>query len=332
MTGHRFRAVAVAIVAVSSVAACSASTPTDLTGSNPLFSAPPTASTAPSEVASAPPTPAPLTGLPGMAGGTAVAVPIEIGDGAPVPVGLADADMVSVEFGEQGSIHLVGIFQSKYPERVGPLAAARPSDLKLLNTLDPLIVQYGATSGVLDTAKSVHVAVRTAGGSSGFSSAGSRYYANVATLHSAIKTTPTPFFEYADAGQALSRVDVGTVTKLVVSAPGHAPMTWTYDDAAHLWQSTVGGVRVATTNLVIMTMAYTTKHVSSLGRDLSFADPLGDGKAVVVSNDSMVAASWHKKSFDYALNLLGPDQDTPELAPGSTWILLAPTGSKVATS
>jgi hypothetical protein len=320
-------------VAVSSVAACSPS-PTDLSGSKPLFSNPPvTPSVSPSAQASAPSVPAPLTGIPGAAaGGGVLVIPYAVGAGKPAPVGLGDADIVSLEFAEQGTLHIVGVFQSKYPSKVGPVGALRPSDLKLLNTVNPLIIQSGGTSGVLDTAKSFHLIVHSASKSSGFSASGSNYFANAGVLKSAAKGVPTPMFSYADSGQALSRLDVNPATKLVVTAPGHAAMTWTYDGAAKVWHAKIDGITATATNLVVMTTPYTTKHVSSLGKDLSFANPLGDGKAVVVSGDATIAATWHKRSFDYALNLLGPDSDLAQFAPGSTWILMAPTGSKVTTS
>src|ERR1700710_633056 len=115
MTGHRFRAVAVAIVTVSSVAACSP-TPADLSGSKPLFSsAPASSSPSPSASASAPSVPAPLSGVPEpTAGGGVLAIPYAVGSGAPAPTGLGDADIVSLEFAEQGTLHIVGVFQSKY--------------------------------------------------------------------------------------------------------------------------------------------------------------------------------------------------------------------------
>ena len=73
--------------------------------------------------------------------------------------------------------------------------------------------------------------------------------------------------------------------------PGHAAITWTYDSATNTWHTRIGGVLMTTTNIVIITTAYTTKHVSALRKDLTFADPLGTGKATVVAGDSTISAT-----------------------------------------
>ncbi len=274
-----------------------------------------------------------MTGLPGAGSGSAVVVPVNVAKGVPAPVGFGDADIVSIEFSEAGAFHLVGIFQSKYPTKVGPLAEVRPSDLKLVCTTNPLIAQTGAPAGFLDTAKTFQLTVRTGSKSgSGFASSGGSMYADPNTLRVGAKGTPNGMFEYADIGRALSRLNVDTASKVVVAVPGHAAITWTYDSATNTWHTRIGGVLMTTTNIVIITTAYTTKHVSALRKDLTFADPLGTGKATVVAGDSTISASWSKKTFNSALNLLGPDQDTPQLTAGQTWIMMVPATAKVTAS
>jgi Protein of unknown function (DUF3048) N-terminal domain len=327
---HRSRAVTVAIVALVATAACSSPKPQQIVGTQPQASA---SAAAPSPSPSPVSEPLePLTGLPGTATGAAVVVPFDIAKGAPKPVGIADADIVSVEFSEQGTLRLVGIFQSKSPSKVGPVGAARPSDLKVVDTESAIIAQSGATIGTVETAKAFHVTIRSPGRSApGFSSSGRSVYVNPTAVRGTDKTAPPAMFEYS-TGRPLSRVAVSTVHRVVIAAPGHTPLTWTLDATTKLWHTTIAGIVMTTPNLVILTTPYTTKYVSSEGRNLSFAAPLGSGKATVVASDGAIAASWYKKGFDGFLNMLGPDQDTPQLTAGTTWIMLAPTGSKVTTS
>ncbi len=333
MTNHRFRAVAFAIVTMAALAACSSPKPNPLVGSQaPPPSVAPTSSGTPSQSA-APATFEPMTGLPGAGTGSVIAVPINVGKGAPAPVGLADADIVSLEYSEAGGMHLVGMFQSKYPSKVGPLAEVRPSDMKIVCTTNPLIVQTGAPSGFLDTAKSLNLTVHTGSRSTaGFAQSGSSLYAEPNVLRAGAKGQPNAMFEYAQAGEALSRLNVDQVSKVVVTVPGHVSITWTLDGTTKVWHTQIGGVTMTTTNLVIITSPYMTKHVSALRRDLTYSDPLGSGAATVVAGDSKIAATWSKKSFNSALNLLGPDQDTPRLTAGPTWLMLTPPGSKVTAS
>jgi DUF3048 family protein len=329
---RRLRSMALVLAAVAAVAACSTSKPASpsadqlpLPSSTPsaIIASPPASTTAPAE---------PLTGLPGSADGAAVAVPIDLGADAR---GLADADIVSAEFDEHGLIHAVAIFQAHVTSKAGPLALIRPSDLKLVSQTNPLIAQTGSPAGFLDTAKSVHLTVRSPGrGSHGFTSSGGSDYVDIDSLRASVKgmNEPAPMFQYADPGQPVSLKDVSTAHKLVVKVSGHTTMTWTYDASKKQWLTTISGIQVATTNVVVMTTPYITKHISALRQDLTYANPLGSGKSTVLAGDGRISATWYKKNFSSALNLIGPDQNPPSLLPGSTWILLVPSKSTVSSS
>ncbi len=335
---RRPRSIVVAVALVAASASCSAHA-ADL-GSAPTPSGT-ASSAAPSSTPSAPVSTAPvgpiqpLTGLVGSATGSAVAVPVDSMSGSPAPTGLESADIISVEFGEGSLLRLVSMFRSHPATRVGPVGMVRPSDAKFINEARPLIAQTGAPKGFIEQATAASLTVRSASsGAPGFSRAGNSEYVNVDALRSAAKATTPPLsmFSYASADRSISLSGVTAVTRVVIASPGHPTITWAYDSAQKLWKSTIGGAAVTTANLVILTTPYLTKHVSSLRKDLTFANPVGQGKGIMVSGGSKVAVSWDKRNPLLAMNFLGPDQNTPELTPGRTWIFLTPTGATVTTS
>jgi hypothetical protein len=337
---HRLRSVVapVALIATAASAGCSSPAGAQL-GTPPLSSGttPSEGSPAPTATASTGPVgpPEPLTGVPGSAIGAVVAVPIDVAAGRPAPVGLGDADMVSVEFSEAGLIRLVGLFQSRSAARVGPAAMFRPSDLKFVGQTAPVIAQFGAPAGFLADAQISHIAVRSAfSGAPGFSFTGSTPYVNTAALRAAAKGAPAPLsmFSYASTGGAVSRSGVTGVHRISIAVSGHPTIVWTFNTSSHLWQSTIGGAAVTTANLVVLTTPYLTKRVPVLKRNLTYANPVGTGKGILAASDSEIAVTWDKRDPLLAMNFLGPDQNTPQLTPGNTWIFLTPAGAAVTAS
>lgn len=327
---------ATATTAVTAACSSASSKPTAVDQPLSTISPSPTAGLHASPSPAAPTNPAapsgpvePLTGLPGTAGGAVVVVPMNVTAGGSAPHGLAGADVVSVDFGEHGLFHLAAMFQSHSEAKVGPAAEIRPSDLRVILQSRALIAQSGSPSGFLDVAKSIGLTVRKPG-ESGFSGD----YVDTSALRSGVKNPPKPagIFQYGTPGQPVSVSSVSTARKVSVKVSGHSTITWTFDAAKKIWSARVGAVSVSTANIVIITSPYVTKHVSAMRRDVTFANPLGQGKASVFAGSQHIAATWYKKNILSALNFLGPDQDTPNLVPGSTWILLVPSKAKVTVS
>jgi hypothetical protein len=145
-------------------------------------------------------------------------------------------------------------------------------------------------------------------------------------------TVTGPMFEYAGAGVPLSASNVTTISTVAISVKGHSTMTWHYTPTTKSWHTTINGTTVTTTNLIIMTTAYTSKSVHALKRTVTFANPNGSGAARIVAGPQTVSAKWFKKNLGAALNMLGPDQAVPQLWPGRTWIYMIPSGSSVRVS
>ena len=261
-------------------------------------------------------------------------VPIAVSRGGAGPAGLGSADLVGVDYAEQGTVRLIGVFQSRNASRAGPVTELRPSEARLFAQTGGAAAESGTPSGFLAVAKAIGLSYVSTSTSGVFSTHGGARYADVASLRSHVskKTVTGPMFEYATAGQPVSGKSVKTASQVTVQVSGHATMTWHYDKTSKLWHSSINGTDVAAVNLVVLTTGYTTKFVHALKRNVTFAQPQGTGAAQVVAGPQSITASWFKKYPTSALNMLGPDQTVPQLTPGSTWIFMVPKGSSVRVS
>jgi hypothetical protein len=335
---YRARAVAaiIAVAGVGLITGCTAKSPVSLAAATPSSTG-----TAPSAAPSVAPTPAasgpraPLTGLAisAISGVRTVVVPIAIVKGGHGPAGIGSADIVGVDYAEQGTIRLLAAFQSLASTEAGPVGSLRPSDARLFAQTGAAIVEGGTPSGFLDVVKAAGLSYVSSSGS-GFSKRGDRSYADITSVRSHLSggAAPAPMFEYATAGQPVSGVGVKAVTAVTVEVSGHASIVWKYDSKSKMWGSSVNGTSVTTANLVILTTPYTTKFVHALKRNATFAEPQGTGAAEVIAGPQAISASWYKNNLIASLNMLGPDKTVPQLSPGRTWIFLIPKGSSVRVS
>jgi hypothetical protein len=334
----------ISLAAVGLASGCSGKSPVSLTsGSGAPYSAAPTLSGAPSAPPSSSPAPAPDPGaaapLTGAAVGAGngervVVVPILIRDGGRGPAGVGSADIVAVDYAEQGTIRLAAAFQSQNSDEVGPVTQLRPSETHLFAQTGAAIAESGTPSGFLDVAKSSGLSYVGTSTSGVYTDHTGQPYADTKALRAkAAKHAVTgPMFEYAGAGEPLSGSGISTISTVSITVSGHSTMTWHYTPTAKAWHTVINGTTVTTTNLVILTTGYTQKSVHALKRTVSFADPGGSGAARVIAGPQTVSAKWFKKNLGAALNMLGPDQAVPQLWPGRTWIYMIPAGSSVRVS
>ncbi|GAA1399795.1 hypothetical protein GCM10009662_20250 [Catellatospora coxensis] len=280
---------------------------------------------------------APLTGLEteeATKSKTAVIVPIEVGTGAAAPVGLDKADVVELEFAEGKLLRVAAVYQSTPADKVGPVAAVRPAEIKLLNQLQPYMVHNGTPKGWLDLLTLSKLAAVTPAKKTGFTTVSGRVFVNTGTLQASAPAQQKLLASLFQFGQAGEPVAMGATpaTTISIASPGKAAVTWKFDATARRWQTTLGGVPVASANLVLLTTPYNKKDVKALDREVAMADPVGKGAAQVFGAGQGVKATWNKDGFFAALNLLGPEQSVVRLSPGPTWILLLPSTAKVTVS
>jgi hypothetical protein len=331
---------ALAAVAGLTVAACSSvANPVGAGGSG---SASPSTSPT-SSAATASQSTAPLTDLPASASAAAKpAVAVDLGGSN--PSGLGSADVVFQEF--SSPVRYVAVFQS-HPADTGPVTSTQPSDWQILSVLHPLLAYDGAAAPYfipqLDKSKSIKDA-GYGGHPSFYTSGAAGVNVSTSTVISGIsgETAPPPLFPYrgADTGATtLASAGLSHPTSVQITIPGNGTQEWAFDQQADRWKLTSGGPSVEVANLVVQMVSYKTVGVNvRAGISTLSAQVIGTGKAEVLSasaggsGGTAASGTWSKPHIGSVTNYLDSSGSPMDLQPGSTWILLAPPGTQVATS
>jgi hypothetical protein len=106
---------------------------------------------------------------------------------------------------------------------------------------------------------------------------------------------------------------------------GHAPEVWTWNGSA--W---VGPGGALVTNLVVQQVPYKTLAPHK-GPVVGSAQVYHSGPGTVVAGPHAVAVTWQRLQPLQITNYLVSNHPVG-LLPGRTWVVLAPTGSKVTLS
>ncbi|PZS33621.1 MAG: hypothetical protein DLM59_06145 [Pseudonocardiales bacterium] len=263
---------------------------------------------------------APLTGMTttaAMAARPAIAVIVGVAGGSS-PYGLSTADVVYAEYAEGGLVRLVAVFQSRDSARVGPVTSTRPTDPKLLTVLHGCAAFSGGTSGFVKQLSGAGVCELSAPGSAATPSL------FAAAPHGL--RPPPGVVPFAGPGQPLA-AGRKVAHRLVVTMPGRATQTWTYDAAAALWRSAVGGTPVAAATVEVLVMPYNAIVVHHPLATIQSAAVLGSGPATVVSGGFGVQGSWYRPSAKTLANVVDGSKKVVYPNHGAIWTVLAPSGS-----
>lgn len=284
---------------------------------------------------------APLTGMPASAAAAARPAVAVVLSGSH-PAGLDSADVVFEEITTPAPRY-IAVFQSSNAVNVGPVTSTRPADGMVLSVLHPLTGYDGGSTGFLDVLHGTKII------DVGFSSHSSLYRAGrggpttstTAIGKAARDIAPPPLFQYqgeADLGDQLASSGVRRISSLRVVIPGSRTQAWTYDSRASRWALTGGGPQVLVSNLVIQDVSYKQVFLSRrYGITVPSARVIGTGRMLVVAgrrgSDQGMAAwgTWSKPGLAAVTNFLDAADLPMAFLPGPTWIILAPTGTRVET-
>lgn len=331
---HRSLAlVAMTVVAAGGLVACSSSSGSDFAPATQPASAAPSASASPTASASVSTGAlAPLTGT--RVSSTAARRPVVAADvsgsttGVP-PTGLDTADIVYAEYVEGSGVRLISLYQSRGAGRVGPITSTRPTDPKLLRVLKGCLAYSGGTAGFITQVTAAGLCPLTpTGNPSGFSSSGSSQYANVSTLFGSIKdrSAPPTTSLFATSGQPLGS-GRKTAHTLTITLAGGRTAVWTYSSSAKRWRSSVNGTTVSVATVQVLITPYRTLAVHHPAATITSAAVTGAGQAAIVSGPVGVAGTWYRRSANQLGNIVDADKRAVRPLPGSSWVVLAPTGS-----
>ena len=309
-------------------------------------------SPSPSAVATtAPPPPArgraavtdvsPLTGQCNGAGRPVVAVKVDNTRHSHPHVGVGEADIVYMEPVEGFVTRLVAVYSSRLPAIVGPVRSARESDLHLLRQYGRVVLAYaGANSGLtrqIRAAPVLDVSFLVVPG------AYFRGYGRRAPYSTFVRL---PAILAARPGTAKVR-DVG-FRFAAATPPGGAAsggfsvrygplarVAFRYDAGTRRWPlamdgrpaTLVGGGVIAPTNVLVQYVVVRgSRYADVLGYVSPYVATVGSGAAVLFRDGRRYVGRWARPRPSLGTRFVDRAGRDLLLRPGSTWVLLVPTG------
>jgi hypothetical protein len=243
--------------------------------------------------------------------------------------GIDRADLVYQEFNRAGSSRLVAAYQST-DAVVGPVAATAPLDVRVTSLMAlPVLAFAGGPTGFVKQVGPTAVTPRSTGTyGTLFSRSGSLLYVSTAALRaSAPKAPPAPQGLLPFGGPSVAEASgAKAVHHVTVAVPGAPVETWSL-----VGRGWVGPGGAVVTNLVVQNVAY--KSITS-AKDPTVHSALvvGTGTATVVGGGYAAVCTWSRPQPLQITNFFDAHALPVGLAPGRTWIVLAPAGTKVTTS
>jgi hypothetical protein len=288
---------------------------------------------------------APLTGAP-VSAARARRPAVALAIAGAHPAGLAQADVVYEEISTP--IRYLAVFQSGQAANAGPITGTRPADGMIVSVLHAVVGYDGGTPGFIDVLH--HQQVTDMGASTHaplYRPGPTGLIANTAGFQRAHASPPPALFSFRGEGlntsAQLATSGTWRAASLRIRIPGQPPQRWRYDAAAKCWQPGQGPPATCAANLVVQIVIYKQVYLSHrYGITAPSARVFGAGAAVVLSNTAKTSMSgpqglavhalWTKPGAADLTNFTDRQGSPVEFAPGRTWIILAPLGSRVSTS
>jgi len=145
---------------------------------------------------------------------------------------------------------------------------------------------------------------------------------------------PAEQFDIASAGEEATAVATGTPASVVqVALSDVSRPRWTWRGSAGAWLRSEGrtpaveadGSRLQAANVVVLRVdVVQTDYVDPAGNPVPETVMVGEGEAVVATGGHTLEVRWSKASEDAPVILSSPTGGPVRLAPGNTWVELAP--------
>jgi hypothetical protein len=264
----------------------------------------------------------------------ALAVKIDNVPAARPQAGINQADIVFVEEVEGGLSRLAAVFHSQGAAVVGPVRSMRTGDFALLSQFNgPLFSNSGGNRGArgqLATSTLVDV---------GFDAQFDLYYrergrraphnlfTNAFNLWSAGTSlegtdTPSPLFQFRDAGQGLPSSAALTNAAFVDYGSTQVEYAWNGSgwDRTQDREPTVDteGIRTAPTTVVLQFVNYTASSADALSPE---AITVGAGNAILLTDGHAVEAVWSRPGITDQTSYRDPNSGNPiAILPGPIWV------------
>jgi hypothetical protein len=303
---------------------------------------------------------APLTGLPAaspsIAERPAVIVKIDNDAAASPQSGLDQADVVYEEVVEGGITRYLAVFQSQDADPVGPVRSVRETDADIVRPIGGLFAYSGGIPpfvNLIDSTGIIDVGANDDGGAyyrSNARNAPDNLYTSTTVLRQRTPIgagPPPPLFDYVGAHQKFMEPGEKAVSQATVTMSGATVATWSYDAATKQWNRSTNGVpqsvtvgttlspgpAVAFTNIIVEMVPYqNTGYTDPAGNPVPDANIVGSGHAVILSDGELTDATWSKPTPSAITTYQASDGSPIRLLRGTTWVMLAPEGTPIASS
>lgn len=270
----------------------------------------------------------------------ALAIKIENAPEARPQAALNDADVVVEEPVEGGYTRFIVVFHCGGADRVGPVRSGRTTDPDWLRQLGPTV--FGYAGAVPIVTREVPLAGLTDVNYLLAADAYSRDEARVAP-HDLFTTTaalwkagaseagaPDPLFGYTDVYEGKSR----RASSVHLPFSGVADVFWTWSRRAGMWLRSHGdvphtledGSRVSAANIVIQLVEVANGTIRDAAGNYSpDVELTGSGRAYVLRDGRVIVGRWERRGLDDVSRFVAKDGSEIALAPGRTWVELAPS-------
>lgn len=310
-----------------------APTPSPTSSSAP---ASPSALPTPSSDSGIPPGASPFSGLPGGEGKPVLAIKVDNTRAAQPHAGLQSADLVYVTEVEWDLTRLIAIYNSTFPDVIGPVRSARISDIDILAPFGKIAF---SNSGMQSKLRPVLAAANL-------------YDVSAEKIYNAFVNDPgrpSPVDHMADpealllaAPDAEVARDIGftfaaeppaggTPVKTVTMKWPSSEVSFTWDESAGNFivglngeesRSTEGGPQRAATVVIQSVEQTDSGYGDRYGGKTPFIQTVGSGAAVVLRDGRLWSVTWERTGLTEGTRYLLPDGSPMPFAIGQEWIVL----------
>lgn len=250
-------------------------------------------------------------------------------------IGIDQADIVFEERIEASATRFAAVFHSSLPANVGPVRSGRTTDIQITQNLNRPVVGYsGSNAGVaaqIKFAADNGLLVPYVNTDSAPFARDSRYSApdNLFVDPASLGAcggggNPTSIFTYGVASSTTAQA-AGSVS-LQARSPyrfdwNGSSWTRSQDGYAH---ATRTGAPISPTNVVVLFVPYVQSAIDAASVD---AQTIGSGSAWIFRDGTVTQGSWNRAKGHEPYSLTDGNGTATTLAPGQTWVVLAPAGS-----
>ncbi len=250
-------------------------------------------------------------------------------------IGIDQADIVFEERIEASATRFAAVFHSSLPANVGPVRSGRTTDIQITQNLNRPVVGYsGSNAGVaaqIKFAADNGLLVPYVNTDSAPFARDGRYSApdNLFVDPTSLGAcggggNPTSIFTYGAASsttaQAASSVSLQARSPYRFDWNGSG-WTRSQDGYAH---TTRTGAPISPTNVVVLFVPYVQSVIDAASVD---AQTIGSGSAWIFRDGTVTQGSWNRAKGHEPYTLTDGNGTATTLAPGQTWVVLAPAGS-----